>query len=225
VRVAHYYHVWAEGAWAPPASEHHEALREAGFPVLPRVGVTGDPADRQRFAGWAAAHGWEIVAEADKGYEQVTLSALRAWVLEDTEPAAIFYAHAKGSHHDAQGTNTTWRREMTRRLVGEWRTIQLLLGRHEAVGCSWKPAADYPQMDLPGSGFFAGNFWWATRDFLRKLPEPGVAGRYGAEEWIGLGHPDAVDLLPGWSIYMLKDGAWGVIPRTAYGRGDTVSAK
>ena len=204
--VAHYYHVWAEGAWSPAVNEHHAALTAARFPVLPRVGVTGPPADRRAFAGWAEAHGWEIAAEADTGYEQVTLSALRQWALQDDEPALVLYAHAKGSRHDLHGANTAWRREMTVRLVGEWKAAALLLACHQAVGCCWMNAAQYPQMDLPGSGIFAGNFWWATRDYLRRLPEPATRTPGDAEAWIGLGRPDVIDFLPGWPVRMLDTG-------------------
>lgn len=200
---AHYYHVWAEGAWSPPVNEHHAALEAAGLPVLPKVGVTGPVSDRESFTGWAAAHGWEIAAEMTEGWEQVTLSALRRWALEDDEPAIVLYCHAKGSRHDLHGTNTAWRREMTARLVGEWRAARMLLDRHDAVGCCWMNAAQYPHMNLPGSGIFAGNFWWATRAYLRTLPEPATRTPGDAEAWIGLAQPDVIDFLPGWPVRML----------------------
>lgn len=203
--VAHFYHIWAAGAWAPAAQEHDDALEAAGFPGKPKLGVTGPAEDRYVVAEWARLHGWQIAAEADEGFEQVTLSALRAWALTDTAPAIVLYAHAKGARHDLRGTNSAWRQEMTSRLVGEWRTIQLLLERHEAVGCCWRNRDEFPQMGLPGSGIFAGNFWWATRDYLRKLPEPGTSVPGEAEAWIGLGHPDVVDMLPGWTLHMLGD--------------------
>lgn len=205
--IAHYYHVWAGGAWSPAVNDHDAALEAAGFPVKPRVGVTGDPADRRAFAGWADAHGWEIVAEEPAGYEQVTLSELRRWARGGDDQALVLYAHAKGSRHDLGGTNSAWRREMTRRLVGEWDAAVLLLANHDAVGCCWMNAAQYPQMDLPGSGIFAGNFWWATAAYLRKLPEPDTSVPGGAEAWIGLGGPDVVDFLPGWPVRMLADGS------------------
>lgn len=199
MEIAHYYHLWAAGAWGPAASEHDAALTAAGFPVRPRVGITGPPEDRYHARGWAAVHGWEVVAEADEGFEQVTLSALRSWALSGTGGAAVLYCHAKGSMTDVQGSNTAWRREMTKRLVGEWDAITMLLQRHDAVGCCWKNRCEFPQAmaEHSGAGIFAGNFWWATRSYLRELPEVGTASRDDAEAWVGLNRPDVIDMPAG----------------------------
>ena len=204
--IAHYYHVWAGGAWAPPCNEHDRALSETGFPVKPLCGVTGPPQDRAVFAQWAHEHGWEIVIEADEGWEQLTLCELRRWARLDPVASTVLYMHAKGSRHDLHGTNTAWRREMTKRLIGEWGLIQMLLLNHDAVGCCWRNAAEfYPHMKH-GNGMFAGNFWWSTRYFLATLPplEHRTAG--DAECWIGQGSPDVIDMLPSWPLHTLVDG-------------------
>jgi hypothetical protein len=206
--IQHFYHIWAEGAWASPAEEHDHALEEARFPVKPKLGVTGAVEDRYVVACWAKAHGWEIVAEADEGFEQLTVSAMRRWAMSGEEQAAVLYAHAKGARTDLNGVNAHWRREMTARVVGEWEVCVRLLERHDAVGCGWRNAAEYPDIIFTeGSGVFFGNFWWATRDYLRALPEPGLLNRYDAEGWVGLGHPDAVDMMPAWIHHFGPSGA------------------
>jgi hypothetical protein len=45
--------------------------------------------------------------------------------------------------------------------------------------------------------FFAGNFWWASADYLGKLAAPSMANRWEAEKWIGTGKPRVCDLIPG----------------------------
>jgi hypothetical protein len=202
MRVVTWYHVWAGGAWAEAVAEHDAAIEAAGLPK-PLVGVTGHPDDRAAFIARAADRGWQVVFEQAVGWEQATLSALRRGALASDEPAAVLYCHAKGSRHDMAGTNSAWRREMTRRLVGEHQAALLLLEQHDAVGCCWMNAAQYPDMQLPGSGIFAGNFWWATRRYLRTLPEPDTSVPGGAEAWIGQGSPDVVDFLPHWPVRML----------------------
>jgi hypothetical protein len=209
VRIAHFYHVYAGGAWAPAVTEHAHMLEAAGFPAQPLVGVTGPAQDRSRFCDWAEDCGWKIVAEADEGFEQLTLNALRAWLATVNGRASVLYAHTKGASTDLGGFNSRWRQEMTLRLAGEWRTCVQLLEHHDAVGCCWKNKGEFPQLlsTFAGSGIFAGNFWWATDRYLRRLPEPGEATRHDAEAWIGLGEPDVIDMLPGWLLHLTGDGS------------------
>ena len=208
MRVATWYHIYATGAWAPAVTEHIEALSAALLPP-PMVGIVGSPEDRQICRNFLAPHGWQIAAEADEGFEQVTLNALRDWLLTEPEPCAVMYAHTKGASTDLGGANTRWRQEMTARLIGEWPVCLQLLERHDAVGCSWKNKHEFPQLlsTFEGAGIYAGNFWWARSDYLRRLPAPGSADRHDAEAWIGQGDPDVIDLLPGWMLLMAGDGS------------------
>ena len=44
---------------------------------------------------------------------------------------------------------------------------------------------------------FGGNFWWAKRELIKRLPPLQYESRYDAEGWIGRGEPDIVNLIPG----------------------------
>ena len=206
--IRHFYHVWAEGAWAEPVTEHIAALREAEFSAPMTIGLVGPAADRHIAR---AAIGGRLAAlrlpdvewiEQGSGFEQVTLAAALRWVLMNPlGDAAVFYAHTKGAYRRTEG-NAVWRRSMTRRLVGGWRDC---LGRlaegYETVGCHWlTPERDHRPPDHPVvTPFYGGNFWWARASYIgRSLPEPSVSSRFDAEKWIGLGDPVACDLLPGW---------------------------
>lgn len=202
--IRHYYHVWAGGAWAPPVKEHAEALLDAAFPVRPLIGLVGQEADRRIARDWLSQHNWDTVIEADYGFEQVTLAAIREWALQCDEPAAVLYAHSKGALQDPGRTNTVWRRSMTQYVVGDWRKCLALLESHDAVGCHWRTVTDMPDLAESGTaGVFAGNFWWATASYIRRLPPPPAAAeqRHSAERWLGQGNPDIVDLFPGWPLF------------------------
>ena len=93
--IRHYYHVYADGYWHTPVAEHLDALAESGLKPHLTVGVVGEPANRRavrvalRFAGVAR---W---IEANTGWEQVTLDALRQDAASHDDP--VLYAHTKGT--------------------------------------------------------------------------------------------------------------------------------
>lgn len=206
MKLRHFYHVYADGAWVRPAREHIEALAAARFSGQITIGLVGSAAVRARarsrlavlFAGLRRSPvDW---VERDTGFEQVTLAALRAWVHDAREDAAVLYAHTKGAH-DVTEWNATWRRSMTRRVVGNWRRCVRLLGEgHDTVGCHWLTPERHhePPVYVVPSPFYGGNFWWATTSYLRRLPPVPQSRRHDAEKWIGLAQPRAYDLLPGW---------------------------
>lgn len=141
--------------------------------------------------------------------ENLTIIELEKWV--PTHPGwNVLYFHAKGCTHDSNSEygrfSTRWRRCMMKRCVGQWKeALAILDGGLDAVGCHW----------LTGMGsdrsqhFFAGNFWWATSDFLNKVPSmflrdriktsgiKALESRYESEVWIGNGPmPKIKDLEP-----------------------------
>jgi hypothetical protein len=208
VEVCHFYHVWVDGVWPGPVREHVEALGAAGFPGPVTVGLVGYAGDRPRVrdlisarfadAGLPPPAGW---VEADAGFEDVTLRALRDHA--SCGDAHILYAHTKGAYDDSPW-NAAWRRSMTRHMVGGWeQCVKLLGGGYDTVGCHWLTPGqhhDPPDWDVP-SPFYGGNFWWAAARYVRRLPPvPRLRheNRHDAERWVGLAGPRAYDLLPGW---------------------------
>jgi len=216
VNIAHFYHLWADGTWRVPAAAHAAALLAAQFPVMPAVGLVGQPQNRRDAAGWLcqALPGWDRCATADEGYEQVTLEALRQWCINAPEPAAVLYCHTKGAASPDE-YRTRRREHMTSRVVGRWRDCVRLLGEGaDAAGCNWLTAgmtrtAGHITMTIDAGDHFSGNFWWARSDYIAGLPPlPEVditpvsvlpdSERIAAELWIGTGKPRVADLSPGW---------------------------
>jgi hypothetical protein len=226
VNVAQFYHAWADGAWQAPLSEHIQVTEAAGFGAPLNTGVIGTPANRERLYSWLRDRlpgRWHPVAEADHGFEEVTLMAVRDWALRND--GCVLYCHDKGAMNNS-GFEAEWRRRVTGELAGRWQHCVSLLERSDAVGCHWlHPAQDWPRpWPLDGNRIrvthphFSGNFWWATAEYLRTLPEwpfqvphsegcctpdsvpqarGETTGRWLAELWIGAGNPQVCDLYPG----------------------------
>jgi hypothetical protein len=131
--------------------------------------------------------------------ENLTIVELEKWL--PSHPGwNVLYFHAKGCTHPpgdpyGEGVSGPWRDTMTRYLVMGWRNCVLdLESGFESVGCHFLTGmADGTQ------NIWAGNFFWATSDFLMTLPSiykrdrikvSGIAAaesRYEAEVWIGNG--------------------------------------
>ena len=224
--ITQWYHAWADGQWVLPLSEHIDWMSKSDFRVPLRMGVIGKPQHRDGLYRWLDKKipgQWELAAEADEGFEEVTLMAVRDWALHNDGNA--LYMHDKGALN-ANSFEAQWRNRVTGELVGRWQHCQELLTRADAVGCHWlHPDQDWPRAwPLDGNVIrvshqhFSGNFFWATAGYLRELPEwpyeiphyPGcctpdsvpqtrgeTTGRWLGELWIGLGNPRICDLYPG----------------------------
>lgn len=172
--LIHYYHVYADGAWHLPVQEHLQALNESGLITVldaKRVGIVGKPHNREQVKDLLVPLGWEVVAETDAGYEQVTLNSMK-WLPEDK----ILYAHTKGAY-DNSSFRHEWRRAMNDCVIRRWRRCVVALDEVDAVGgyWFWRRREDIPH-------HFAGNFWWTKGEYLAKVPFPiSEASRWDAE--------------------------------------------
>jgi hypothetical protein len=195
--LAHFYHVYADGAWREPLAGHLAALDESGLGAAldhKAAGVVGSPANCQAAIA-ALGPDWQIAVTAGAGHEDVTLRALHAFAALDGK---VFYAHTKGAGNPSRA-NTFWRRRMTACCAGGWERAVTALDTHDCAGPHWLTAMEYWECPSPPwRAWFAGNFWWARLDFLRRLPVPAGGDRYAAERWIGgTVTPVVLDLLPG----------------------------
>ena len=131
--------------------------------------------------------------------ENLTIVMIEEWV--KTHPGwNVLYLHGKGASHDPNshyGLNVArpWREGMMQDLVVNWRTCVSDLDAHD-VACMvwlWEQGWDKSQH------YAAGTFFWATSDFLAKLPSiylrerikldgiGAASSRFEAEVWIGNG--------------------------------------
>ena len=141
--------------------------------------------------------------------ENATLRLLEHWL--PTHPGwLVLWFHSKGATHEKDNPlRGNWRGCMMRNLVTSWRTcVSDLSSGCEAVGCHWMSGDKTP----PGQSIFAGNFWWATSDYLSTLPSimardrikvsglGALESRYEAEVWLCNGPrlPRVKDYHPAW---------------------------
>jgi hypothetical protein len=198
--IRHFYHLYLDGdaGWTGIAAEYAEVLRISGFPVMPRVGLVGTDRTTAKLE-LTKYPGWQVAAEADSGWEQVTLKVLQDDLPEMDDSTAVLYTHAKGSWRNI-ALEDQWRRSMLWHLVYRWHHCLDLLRTHDIAGCHWQ------------GRYFAGNFWWAKAGYLKTLPPvlPAVReeDRLAAESWLGEGQPARTsNLVKGWPPAGTEEGA------------------
>lgn len=103
--------------------------------------------------------------------EDITLKA----IYEDckNEDMKVLYFHSKGSTSYSTNVNVQnivkhkeyyyWRHFMNWAALKQWAFCENALGIYDIAG------GDYHEYPSP---HFCGNFWWATSDHIRRLPDP-----------------------------------------------------
>lgn len=186
--TAHFYHVYAAGDWAQPVTEHCNALTAYGlYDELDsfNVGFVGSPEQiaAVRCTLDVLTPNYQVVAEAETGWEQVTLEPMFDFVQDHTGP--ILYTHTKGaSRHNP--VDNPWRRMMTWHNVVNWQQpVAALASGKTVAGCYWHQGGPSSVEGFGHGGMFGGNFWWTTCEALRRNVPPGMESRYSAEHWLG----------------------------------------
>ncbi len=199
----HFYHVFADGNWQPILIEHLATLKKSGLSErlsTLHIGCVGHPENRRRVRHWLEALNvpFEMVTQADTGYEQVTLDSLYQFSLANQ--GWVLYAHTKGAANENDTVfRHRWRRSMSFFTISCWSQTITHLDTCDAVGCHWLTAEEYSVPIKSHYPFFGGNFWWARLDYLSRLGPPTTTSRYHAESWIGQDPLIRIhDLRPGW---------------------------
>ena len=187
--LVHFYHIYANGAFEAPVREHVKELKESGLlDALDsvRIGIVGSEENRSLVLEFLNELNirFRVTATAETGWEQVTLRKVHSFA--KTNDAYVFYAHTKGAYSQDRLARE-WRVSMTHDTVTRWRECVESLKRVEAAGAYWLKSGHEEHADH--NFFFAGNFWWARTDYLRRLPPVKNKTRYQAEGWIGLRSP------------------------------------
>ncbi len=154
------------------------------------IGVNGGEDDAAAIQSLAPAKAMVVQhPEGSKG-EQPTLNLLYQWAM-GTPKGYACYIHTKGATHTGDPISAAWRECGMRGVVHNWEQCVKDLDRGmDMVGCHWVTQEKYPF--IPIGPYFAGNFWWATADFILSLPpiaETAVENlnRYDAECWVARG--------------------------------------
>jgi len=131
--------------------------------------------------------------------ENLTIVMIEDWV--KTHPGwNVLYLHGKGCSHAPdsdyyRNVSAPWREAMMSDLVVNWRQCVTDLETHDVACMVWLSEQGWDK----SQHYAAGTFFWATSDFLAKLPsiylrdrirQDGIgalASRFEAEVWIGNG--------------------------------------
>lgn len=164
------------------------------------IGINGPMEDSANIASVVVPIKSEVVLHGPNSFaENLTIVELERWL--PTHPDwYVLYFHAKGCTHPAgepygETVSKPWRKTMEQDLIANWQACVNAMDTGAEVVCShfMRGMADGTQ------NIAAGNFWWATSNFLRTLPsifardrikQSGIAAaesRYEAEVWIGNG--------------------------------------
>jgi hypothetical protein len=195
-KIYHFYHAYADGKNSLLAitlhlnnlissnlSKHLEKLC---------IGIVGAEINRKKIKELLLSRAneipIEIVVEAEKGYEQITLDKMLEF--SKFNQGYYFYAHSKSAAY-AHRSNICWMNTMEYHNLINWAEVVSRLNSNDAAGCFWLTHKKYPNLihwfnvDPNTNSFFAGNYWWTTSEVIRELPLPDKSNRYMAEQWIG----------------------------------------
>jgi hypothetical protein len=201
MKIATFYHVWLGGYGSPISQDaaldivsdqadiiHSSGLyQEAGCEF--NIGINGKEPEVDIMQHLYPASRIQMHDPSEWVCGEVpTLKWLRSR-LPDLSGRAIGYFHMKGiSHHHSTRSQLQvdrWRNTMENVVIRRWRdcVAKLQLG-YESSGVLWHRAFN--------GHYWAGNFWWATAEFLSTLPPLEAngqiaSGRFEAEVWIGRG--------------------------------------
>ena len=222
MRLIAFYHLYASGQWEEPAHEYFDLLASSGLREelgVINLGVIGPPERRRVALAFCESQmDIQLVAQADAGWEQLTLNLL--WDHRDAADAFCYF-HTKGSAVQSEW-NDIWRRSMAIGIIGHWRECaEALENGMDLVGSHWLTPEKFPGDDVYVP-YFGGNGWWARADYIKTLPPPDMENRHRAEVWIGQNNPKVLDLAPGWpgvgtiltadgkqETAWITDGTWG----------------
>lgn len=164
------------------------------------VGINGTPVESERFASTYLPNRARIIWHGlQSRSENLTIIEIEKFV-KDNPGWCVLYFHCKGATHtlisDYGMFAGRWRRCMLRNLVTNWQQcVKDLHQGYDAVGCHWMTGMGVDK----SQHYFAGNFFWATSDFLATVPSmflrdrikmsgiDSYESRYEAEVWIGNG--------------------------------------
>jgi hypothetical protein len=193
-KIAVFYHACCINDWKRIVSDQVKTFRESGLPKAAQdihVHVSGIQDGFREL--WSSIDNVTIQENPDKDlYEEYALSDLQKYCSQ--HDAYVFYFHSKGVRIPVDskiGKNVwEWRKYLEYFDITQWRNCVEKLKTYDCCG------AQYKEIDRYGkdSKHFAGNYWWATSDYIRTLPDVTnlphrdnmySKGRIEQEHWIG----------------------------------------
>jgi len=188
-----FWHIGAVGDWHRIVTEQYAKLRQFGLYDASQTIIVGFIGGRghELPVPLLGDGKFEVFAtDAVEDYEFPTLA--RAWreARERAGPFLCYYLHTKGASLAGtprqRGANA-WRAYMEYFTLERWQDCAAILRDHDTCGVELQSSDSH----------YSGNFWWATSDYLRKLPDAdrywdeNRGNRIAAEFYLCLARPKA----------------------------------
>lgn len=196
--IHHFYHIFCDGQWLQPVSEHVRALKEYGLYenlTSLHIGFVGKRENQLAAHQYIQSQGlvYAIADEQTSGWEQTT--QIPMWEFSKKNGGLMLYAHSKGAS-DPSAVNIRWRRSMTWHNVIKWKFAVEKLQDHKSYGCHFiQPLLSMPE-HRQGNFMYGGTFYWTHCDLMRTWMKPTLEHRHAAEGWVGYKY--AEDPWPVW---------------------------
>ncbi len=113
-----------------------------------------------------------VLVKADKGYEGVTMNALRHWVDKERGERFVLYIHNRGVGHAVDSPTWSWTKMMEYFMIERHEECTHALRNHVTTGCEMFVHHEERKFSRRAWGMwhYAGNFWWARASYVRFLP-------------------------------------------------------
>jgi len=194
-KIIGFWHIGALGDWARIAGEQYAKLRASGLYDASQKIVVGFIGGQDRLSEltfpMVGDPKFDLFTTADvEDYEFPTLARLWREAQQTAEPFLCYYLHTKGAslaETPRQRTTEAWRRYMEHFTVENWQDCAAMLSMYDTCGVELQSEESH----------YSGNFWWATSDYLRKLPDgddywrQNKDNRIAAEFYLCQAHPKA----------------------------------
>jgi hypothetical protein len=199
MNLHHFYHIWADGNWQIPLTEHLIALHDSGlYDELNtlKIGIVGSEENIEKVKEYLQNNAGDkesIVIEKVDGVEQDTMDKMVEFSIDND--GHVFYANTKGSLEDVKYEHD-FRRELNKTLIGDWKSWETLLSEYSIVGAYYvvpelstdelrlnnmlgeyvkkdtKLVKFTAQTELYDKGNFSSNFFWTHLKYINLLGNP-----------------------------------------------------
>jgi hypothetical protein len=190
-----FWHIGALGDWRSIVREQYRKLRASGLYDATDeivVGFIGGKTLRHELdVPIVGDPKFKVFATDDvTDFEFPTLARLWQAAQEQRAPYLCYYFHTKGASYQGdsrQRAAKAWREYMEFFNLERWRDCVAALERYETCGVELQCEASH----------YSGNFWWATSEYIRKLPDgwqywkANRTDRLAAENYVCLASPNA----------------------------------
>lgn len=162
--IVGFWHIGVIGDWRRIVGEQYATLLATGLHAACEKIVVGLIGGRQHEAELPvplfADRKLEVfVTEDITDYEFPTLARLWQEAADRRDAFDCFYFHTKGASNATPATEA-WRRYMEYFNLERWPDCVAALVDHDTCGVELDDVQSH----------YGGNFWWATSDYIRKLP-------------------------------------------------------